>query len=162
VAPFAGDEIGAGPRPAVEGDPRAAAGAEDGREDDAPARAGAIDGLGQGEAVGVVLAADFATERATEIAIQRLAVERDGVGVLDEAVPGRNRAGNADAHGAALAQGGFRLVHQSGEGRHDGVVARGRRVRPLAIELLAAVAERDDFRLGAAEIDADAHGPASR
>ena len=55
VAPLAGDAVRPDEHAPVDGDAGAGAGAEDHRPDHGRAGAGAVDGLGQGEAVGVVL-----------------------------------------------------------------------------------------------------------
>ena len=61
MAPFAGDAVAATHHLAIDHDAAAAAGAEDDAEHHAVAGAGAIDGLGQREAVGVVLDAHLAS-----------------------------------------------------------------------------------------------------
>jgi hypothetical protein len=47
------------------------------------AGAGAIGGFGEGEAVGIVLHPDLPTKEGGDVLVERVAVEGDGVGVLD-------------------------------------------------------------------------------
>ena len=68
--------------------PPPTAGAEDDAEHRAVAGAGAVRGLRQGEAVGVILHAHLASEQRGDVAVQRVAVERDGIGILHPPVAG--------------------------------------------------------------------------
>ncbi len=68
---------------------------------------------------------------ALEVAIERMAVQLRGVGVLDQAGGGRDRAGMADADAAARADLGFELAHHGGHALDGRLVAAGRR-RPRA------------------------------
>ncbi len=130
--------------------------AENGGEDDLRAGSGTIGRLGHGKAVGVVLQPHLPPESAREITIQWTADEPGRVGVLDQASGRRDRAGNADADRAARAGGPLKLGDERGDGGDLAVIVAGRRGGPLAEELAPIGGERDDFELGAAEIDADA------
>src|SRR5262249_33735220 len=100
VAPFAGDGIRAGQRPAVDDDAGAYPGAEDGSEYDTRTGSCAVGRLGDGETVGVILQPHRTAERVREIAVERSADEPCGVGVLDDAGGRRDCAGYADADSA--------------------------------------------------------------
>ena len=89
---------------AVHDDAAAAAGAEDDAEDHAEPGAGAVGRLAEGEAVGVVLDPDLAFERLAHVVVEAMAVQGDGVGVLDQAGGGADDTGDADADGAGDAE----------------------------------------------------------
>src|SRR5438045_2472676 len=119
-----------------------------------PASARAVDRLRQREAVGVILDAHLAPERALEVVLERPADEPGGVGVLDQARHARQRARNADADRA-----GADLLDQ----RHHRVEGRGviaaRRQHALAEHFAAAAIERPSLDLGPPELNPDPHGP---
>src|SRR5262245_25632610 len=77
---------------AFEDEPTAAARAEDHSEQGSGSRTGAVDGLGEGKAVGIVGEAHRLCESVFEIACERLAIEPGGVGVLHAAPAGGDRA----------------------------------------------------------------------
>ena len=103
VAPFAGDRLRAGERPAVDHHAAAHAGAQDDAEYDAAAGRCAVARLGDGKAIGVVGQPHLAAQPALEVGPQRPAVQPRRVGVLDQAGGGRDRAGMGDADRAARA-----------------------------------------------------------
>lgn len=107
VAPLAGGGIAAFVDLAAERQAAAAAGAEDGGEDDIHPGAGAVKCLGCGEAVGVVGAADGAAERLFQIVAERLAGHPDRVGAFDQAGRRADRSRHSDADGSVTA--GFPL-----------------------------------------------------
>ena len=89
-----------------------------------------------------------------------MAVEGDGVGVLDHAGDGGDDAGNAEADGGAaqaMALGHLLLdpQHHIGHAAHGGLVARGGG-DTVAVEKAAIGGEGGDLGFGAAEVDADA------
>src|SRR5882724_983060 len=156
VAPLTGDGVAAGERPSMDDDADADTRAENGGKHDLGPGGGTIGRLGDGKAVGVILQPHGTAKGTREITIQRPTDEPGGVGVLDQ--PGRRRdgAGNADADRAARANGLLKPGHERGYGGDLAVIVAGRRGGPLAVELAPIGGERDDFELGAAEIDADA------
>ncbi len=162
MPPFAADAVQAGQRFALDHHPGAAAGADDDAEDDALAGAGAVGGFRDGETVGVVLHPHRAAQRLLKVLVERVAVQPCRVRVLDEAGDGRHGAGNADADGAFLLERFFRRQNQPGHVLDGRLVVVLRGGDALAVQLLAVVGvQADDFRLGAAEIDADAHALSS-
>ncbi len=131
---------------------------------DAVAGAGAVGRFREREAVGVVLHPHLAVEQGADVAIERVAVQRDRVGVLHQAGGRADHAGDADADGGGDAELGFGVAHQArrcppampgsrAACRCDG---GGARCRPGSSD--------GDLDLGAAEVDADAvlHGGALR
>ena len=158
VAPFAADRLGADQRLALDHDAAAHAGAQDDAEHDRPAAARAVGRLGDGKAVGVVRQPHLvALQQALEVAIERMAVQLRGVGVLDQAGGGRDRAGMADADAAARAHLGLELAHHGGHAVDGRFVAALRRRHAHAGAFLAAVVEDDALDFRAPEIDADTH-----
>ena len=97
VAPFAGDGVGAGQQLAVDDDAAADAGAEDHAEHHPGADARAVDGFGQGKAVGIVGDAHLARQQLLQVLPERPADQTGRVGVLDQAAHARFRTGDADA-----------------------------------------------------------------
>ena len=136
VPPLAGDAVAPGDHAAVHHDAGAAAGADDDAEHGARTGPRAVGGLGQSEAVGVVLDADFPAECLCKVAVEGMAVEADRVGVLHEA-GGRAddaRYADADADRAELrfdGENGFRRAsgrrRRSREGWAGGPAAGWRR-----------------------------------
>jgi hypothetical protein len=122
------------------------------------ARAGAVDGFGQREAVGIVLAADFTIEEMPEIPVKGVSVQHPGVGVFDEAGARGEGAGNADADGAGGAEVRFGFVDQRSDAVEDGLIAAGVGGGALAVDFGALCVESDDFGFGPAEIDPDSQG----
>jgi hypothetical protein len=89
-----------------------------------------------------------------------VAVQGDGVGVLDHEGAGGDDAGDAEADGGAaqaMALGHLLLdpQHHVGHAAHGGLVARGGG-DAVAMEKAAIGGEGGDLGLGAAEVDADA------
>ena len=82
VAPFSSDGVDAGDDPAVDHDAAADTGTENDAENRCGARTRAVDGLRQGEAVGIIGEADRTLQSVFEVCIQPLADETAGVGVL--------------------------------------------------------------------------------
>ncbi len=159
MAEFAGEAVAAFEDGAVDDDAAAAAGAEDDAEDDFTTGGGAIGGFGEGEAVGIVGDADFAVKEGLEVLIEGVAVQRDGVGIFNEAGGGADAAGDADADGGAGADFGLGGLHEGGDiGEGFGVAGGGGGA--AAQDFLALGVEDEDFSFGAAEVDADAisHG----
>ncbi len=122
------------------------------------------DRLGQREAVGVVLHPHLAAQQGADLAVERMAVQRDRVGVLHQSGGRADHAGNADADGRGDAELRFRVAHHAGDAVKRRVVAV-RRVDPVPQPLAAVRSEHHDLDLGAAEVDADAmlgHGKCCR
>ncbi len=136
MPPFTGNGVGAAEHLAIDDDAAADAGSQNHAKDRCGAGGGAIGGFGQRQAVGIVGQPDRAIECAFEVLLQRLAVEAGGVGVLDPAGGRGNRAGGADADGAAGAQLGFGLLNQRGDGRNGGGVILLRGGHTAAQDLL--------------------------
>src|SRR5690606_23085133 len=109
------------------------------------------------EAVGVVVDARLAAQRALQVGGKRPAVEPGGIGVSHEAGVRRQRTRDADADRAAASDRTLGLVDETGDrGARARVVAARCRHAP-AQSLAARVVEREHFDLRAAEIDADPH-----
>ncbi len=158
MSPLAAEAVAAGVDAVADGDAAAAAGAEDDAEDEVVGFGGAVGGFGDGEAVGVVGAADLAAECGAEVEFEGLAVEPGGVGVLDQAGGADDGAGDADANGAGLAGQGLHGLDEALDGGEGGGVVALRGGDAAAVELVAVVVEGDGFDLGAAEVDTDPHG----
>ena len=154
VAPLAGDVVASAQHLAVHHHAAAAAGAEDDAENRAVTGARAIARFRQGEAVGVVLHPHLAAEQGADVAVERVAVQCDGVGVLHQAGGRADHAGNADAHRGGDAKLRFRIAHEAGDPLERGLVAV-RRVDPVAMAFAAVGRQDRDLDLGAAEVDAD-------
>src|SRR4029079_5020789 len=103
VPPFAGNAGAAPDHLLIDDEAAADPGAEDDAEHNQLAGRRAVDSLGQGEAVGVVLHADRAAERGLEVALEGLTVEDGAVRVLQNIGLGRQRARRGDADRAAPA-----------------------------------------------------------
>ncbi len=71
VSPFAGAVVRSVMRAASDGDARACAASQDDRENDAMARPGAVNGLRGSEAVSIIFDSDLASERRSQIALDR-------------------------------------------------------------------------------------------
>lgn len=89
-----------------------------------------------------------------------MAVEGDGVGVLDHEGDWGDDSGNAEADGGAAQTMAFGHLlldpqHHVGHAAHEGLVARGGR-QTVAVEKAAIGGEGGDLGFGAAEVDADA------
>src|SRR5262249_36318941 len=99
VPPFSGN----GMRPAsyltVEDKPAAEAGPGDDAEDQRKAVAGPADGLGQGQAIGIIGKFYRPLQGIAQIPLEWLAVEPGRVGVVDQ--PRRRRDGAGDGHADA-------------------------------------------------------------
>ncbi len=87
-----------------------------------------------------------------------MAVEPGGVGVFDETGGGAEAAGDAGSDAAGLGGFGFELVDERGHGGDGGVVVALGGVDAMAGEFVAGFVEGEGFDLGAAEVDAYAHG----
>ena len=124
VAPLPGDLVGAVVDPPADHDSAADTGAEDDAEDGVVPLARAVDGLGQGEAVGVVGDSDRAVEARLEVGLEGVAVEPSGVGVLDQAGGAGDDAGDADPDGTGAAGLRLELGDQAGDGVEAGLVVR--------------------------------------
>ena len=155
MAPLAGDPVRAAVDLALHDDPAAAAGAQDDAEHDAEAGSGAVGGFAQGEAVGVVLDAHLAVEGLADVVVEAVAVQRDGIGVLDQAGGWADHARDADPDRARYSPVWLQhCAHQSGDGVHGVVV--GMRGGDALPQHLGAVGAKDrDLDFGAAQVDAD-------
>ncbi len=163
MAPLAGDAVGTGQQLAVHHHAAAAAGAEDHAEHAARAGAGAVDRLGQREAVGVVVQAQLAAERALEVLLERLAVHPGRVAVAQLARGRRQRARMADADRQPRGAGrGLERLHQLRDRDERAGVVAARRGDALAVQDPRARAEQRGFDFGAADVNADAHRPILR
>jgi hypothetical protein len=154
VAPLAGDAVGAVDQAAVDHEAAAATGAQNDREGDLGARRGAVDGFGQGQAVGVVGQANVAPQRGGQVLAEGAAVQVDGVGIAHDPGGGRDRAGQADAHRADAAG----LLFDPGDqitDRLDRGVVGSRIGRPDAGQIGARGIQGGGLDLGAAKINAD-------
>src|SRR6266516_1546417 len=100
MSPFAGDRVAPDEHLALDHDAGADTGTENHAEHHVRALPRAIDRLGKREAIGIVVQAHFAPERALEVLLERPADEPGGVRVLDEAGDARQRPGDADADAA--------------------------------------------------------------
>src|SRR5471032_408985 len=157
VPPFAGDRLRADQSLAVDHNAATDAGAQDDAEHDAATRRRAVRRLRDGEAVGVVGQPHFAAERVFEIGLEWPAVEACGVGVLDQARRGRDRAGMRHAHAALPAGALFQIVHDARDCGDALLVGALRRGHAQALADRAVRAQHDAFDFGAAEVDADSH-----
>jgi hypothetical protein len=174
MPPFTGDGIGAGQYLAVDDDAAAHTRAENHAEHHRCTRTRAIGRFGQREAVGIVGDAHFALQQCFQIAFERLADQTGRVGILDQAAAARFGAGDANAdtrHRTASAvrvdtvPSAAALGHNSLFCRSDQVghhlqrrfVIALRRRHALAQQHFATIAQRDDFDLAAAEVDANPH-----
>ena len=162
VAPFAGDRLRAGERPAVDHHAAAHAGAQDDAEHDAAAGGRAIARFGNGKAVGVVGQAHLAAQPALEVGLERPAVQARRVGVLHQAGGRRDRAGMGDADRAARARLALELGDQIDDRLDVFLVGAGRRRHAQALAFDAAFVEHQALDFGTAEIDADSHGLSSQ
>jgi hypothetical protein len=108
--------------------------------------------------VGVVLHPHFASQERADVAIERVAVQRDRVRVLHQSGRRADHARNADADAGGDAELGFDVTHQGRDAFQRGLVAV-RRIDAMAQAFAAVRCQHRDLDLGAAEVDADAvHG----
>jgi hypothetical protein len=156
VAPLAADAVRAGKHAAIDHDAAARAGAEDCAEHDAAAARRAVGGLGKREAVGIVLESEFALEQSLEVGLERLAVVRGCIRILDQASRRRHGARQADSHRCTLAEFRFCVPDQCREMREGLLVAAVRRRRTAPQTLAAALIEDRQLGLGAADVHANA------
>ena len=156
VAPLAGDLVRSIVNPPADRDAAANAGAEDHAEHRVVPATGAVARFREGETVRVVGNAHGPAEPGLQVGLQGPAVEPGGVRVLDQAGSAGDDAGDADADGAAAP--GLRL--QLGDEPDDGVQSAfvlpwGRHAPSGGDDAVGR--ERDGFRLGAPQVDADLH-----
>ncbi len=160
VPPLARDPVAPGDHAPVHGDSAAAPRPDDDAEHRAAPGPRAVHRLAQREAVGVVLDPHLPPERLAEVAVEGVADQGLGVGVLDQAGRRADDAGDADAHARAHPRLALRGRHEIAYRRHDPrILARGRRPAPQPHG--AGLVEDRDLRLGAAQVHADSprHGP---
>ena len=157
MAPLAGDAVGAFDEAALDRDAAADAGAQDRAEHHLGPGGRAVDRLGQGEAVGVVGETDLAAERGHDVAVERLAVEAGGVGVLDQPRRRRQRARHADPDRGLRAGLVLEAQDHVAHGADRRLVIGGGRLGAVAGRQAAGLVEHGPFDLRAAEVDADSH-----
>src|ERR671925_1748991 len=134
MTPFAADAVEAIQHFAVNDDPAAYAGAEDGAEHHRGALCRTVARFGERKAVRVVREADFAPEFRLKIVLQAPTVERRVVRVHHAAAPRGDRSGHADTDRATSAAFLFGLRDERREFIERDVVARARRGRTAAHE----------------------------
>ena len=144
---------------AVSRDASTATGAEDDREDHLRASGRTVGGLGDGEAVGVVGAADGTGQGSRKVMLQRLAVEPGGVCILHQTSGADNGAWNSDAHrgGTAAADALLQLSHHVSDRLHRGGIVMLRGSNAQAGHLRAVRVQRESLNLCPAEVDSDAN-----
>jgi len=86
VTPFARDPVAARDHGFLHDEAAPDAGAQDDAEHHARVRGRAVDRLGKGEAIGVVLQPDLTSQSFRKVAVERLAVQPDRVGILESFV----------------------------------------------------------------------------
>jgi hypothetical protein len=159
VAELPGHAVLAFQQLAIHHNAAAAPRADDQPEHDAAPGRRAVRGLGEGEAIRIVGDAHFAPQQRAEILVERMAVQRVGIGVLHQPGGRRDAARYAHAHGGAHPGLGLGLAHQSGHHLQRGAVASGG-WRAAAQQLLALRVQQEDFGFRAAEVDANTIGHA--
>ena len=156
VAPFAGHAVGALDELAVDRQAAAATGADDHREDPGQACRRTVDGLGQGQAVGVVGQPHGTTQARLQVLAEPPAVQPSGIGVAHHARARRHRARRAHADRAAAAGLLLGLGDQVAD-RDDGRVVGSRLGGPHASQEPAVRRQGGGLDLRAAKINADLH-----
>ena len=151
VAPFAADAVQTGHHLAVHDNTAAAAGAQDNSEYNLLAGGRAIGRFRQRETIRVVLDTDRTRQEFAEVAVERVAVHPNGVGVFYHAGGGHDGAGNTHADTAAHGQ--FRLgrTDQTGHTAQRRFVAAGIWHAPAQHRRSLRI-EHDNFDFRAAEI----------
>src|ERR1700712_343244 len=153
MAPLASDAVSAAMNLALHDDAAAATGAQDDTEHNAEAGTGAIGRLAQCKAVGIVLDPYFPSERIADVAVEAVAVEGDGVGVLHRAGGWANDARNADSNRHRDAQSGFGFAHEADDCCYS-VLVSARRGDAVPQRFAAIRGEHCDFDFSAAQVDA--------
>jgi len=157
VTPFAGNRTGTGQDPSIDHDAATDTGTENDAENDLGALSATVGGFGQGEAIGVVSQPDFPAQPLLQVAAQGAADQAGRVGVLDQAAGLRFGTRNRDPDAALPAQFGFGLLDQAADRLDGGAVVALRRGDATTQAFAAIIGQRDDFDLGAAEVDAQPH-----
>src|SRR5438105_3575895 len=156
VAPLAGDSVRADEHISVHDDAAADASAENRTEYHVRVLAGAVARLRERETIGIVADSHFAAEHRFEIGPDRLPVETERVRAAKQAGRARDRPRCTDPHAATLAQLLLGFPNEAGNASQNRTIVLMRRGDPAAQQLASATRERDDFDLGAAQIDAEA------
>ena len=81
-------------------------------------RARAVRRFGERKTVGVIGQTDGPAQGALQIARERLAIQPDGIGILDQPALAADIARDGKADASAPAQLAFRIRHQAGDCRH--------------------------------------------
>jgi hypothetical protein len=91
-----------------------------------------------------------------EIALERLAIEPRGVGILNEPAGRRHGAGDADADAVLVGDLLLERAHHQADGPDGRAVVVARRGHAMLSERLPAGAQHDPCDLGTAEVYAQA------
>ena len=156
MAPFAAGAIRPIQNPPARDNARASPSADDHRENRRVASTGAIGGFAHRQAICVIADAHRAPQAGFQILLQRTAIQSLGIGIADQARNWAQAARNADANAAALPKPRFGFRHQASDGRQNALIFRGARAA-FAQQHGAIIAKGHDFRLGAAQINAEFH-----
>ena len=156
MAPFAAGAIRTIQNPPARDNARTNPGADDHRENRSVASTRAIGGFAHRQAIRVIADADCAPQAGFQILLQGAAIQRLGIGIADQARNRAQAARNADADAALPAKPRFGIAHQPRDGRQNTLIIRGA-CAAFAQQHGAIIAKGHDFRLGAAQINAEFH-----
>src|SRR6266566_3124851 len=123
-----------------------------------PARSGTVSGFGNRQAVRIVGAADFATERMAQILIERFAVQPGGVGVFHESGSRGNGSRNAYADTRGAVELLLQFFYLVGYGADRAFVIEPRCGDAMAVKLGSVALEGDKLNFCAAQIHTNAQG----
>ena len=159
VSPLARDAVVAAEHATVDDEAAAHAGPEDHAEHDRRAARGAIARFRQREAVRVVGHRDRAREARFKVVLDGHAVQADRVRAAQQPRRGRQRTRRRHAYVRFTLRDvarRFRFAHEPGDEAEDRVVIVDRRRLAPSHERAPVGGERNDLRLGSAEVDPDA------
>src|SRR6185437_5840332 len=112
MTPFSGDTVASANDLPTYDQAAAHARAQNDSEYDVAGCRSAIGRLRQGEAVGIVFEANFASQALREIPVERLAIENGRVGILEQSGTCGNGPGRCDADAARASKGQLGLIDQ--------------------------------------------------
>ena len=132
VSPLPGDGVGTDDELAIDHQAATTAGAEDDAKHHPARLSRPVDGLREGETVGVIGEPDRLAQSLGQVLLEVLSVEKQTVGILDATRLRVDRPGQPDADGEGAVHRLPYLPHQICDGRQEIAVPRGRGRDPPA------------------------------
>src|SRR5437763_6722047 len=124
------------------------------------ARARAVSGLGNGQAVRIVSAADFAFKGAAQVFVKGFSVQPGRICIFHETGSRGNCPRDSHADGGGAAKLFFHFLYALSDGADRAFVVEARSRDAMAVEFGAVALERDKFNFCATQVHANAKGVA--